>query len=169
MKIITLYKLYFLVLFFSVFSCNAQKKYVKKEFNHIGDTKFTVKKDNPNFKFCDTTKIYHSRASISYKNGHKGLQNELIKQYKYKPSFKNFTGYFFIRLAVNCKNESGRFRWEIVDEEHQKTTCSKTLENYIVKLIKNLKGWKSVKHNNKSYDGYTFFIIKFKNGKIIGL
>lgn len=157
---------YIIILFF-VLSCGIKKEQSQKYFNHIGDTQFNSKKDNPNFKFCDTAKVYHSRGRISYKNGQRGLQNELINKYKKQPNFKKFTGYFFIRLAVNCKNETGRFRWEIVDENHQKTACPKKLENYIIQLVKNFKHWKGVTSEGKKYDGYTFFIIKFKNGKIV--
>lgn len=157
------------IILFGVLSCNSQTKKIEDYLNHIGDTNFNSKIDDPNFKFCDSTKIYHSRSRISYKNGSKGLQNELIDGYNFQYSFKNFTGYFFIRLAVNCKNETGRFRWEIVDENHAKTNCPEKLESHIIQLIKNLKNWNGVIHNDKKYDGYTFFIIKFKNGKIVDL
>lgn len=162
---------FFLVLF-TILGCNSKEENNIKEeqyFKHIGDTKFDSSKDNVNFKFCDSTKVFHSRSRVSYENGHKGLQNEIIERYNYQISFNNFTGYFFIRLAVNCNNEAGRFRWEIVDENHQETTCSKTLENHIIQVVKSLKNWNAVTYEGESYDGYTFFIIKFKDGKIIDL
>ncbi|PTX64116.1 hypothetical protein C8N46_101726 [Kordia periserrulae] len=152
-------------------SCNSKKETEvtqKPEYlDDIGDTTFNPALDNANFKFCDSTNVLHKRASVAYTGGITAMEKELIKKYKKQPAFESFTGYFFIRFAVNCNNESGRFRWEIVDEEFKETSCPKALEEEIISTVKSLQQWNYPIYRGKSYDGYTFIIVKLKNGNIL--
>jgi len=155
-----------LIIILFLISCTS-KSSTKMYLADIGDTKFNDLLDNTTFKFCDTTSVLHKRAYVKYKGGIKNLEEDLIAQYKINPRFKNFTGYFIIRFAVNCNDESGRFRWEIVDQNFNETTCSKELENHIITLVKGLNKWKHPFYRGKSYDGYTYIIVKLENGNII--
>jgi hypothetical protein len=139
----------------------------EKYMEQIGDTPFETNQDNAEFHFCDSTNVLHKRALISYVGGFKAMEAEIINNYSNKPDYITFSGYFFIRFAVNCKGESDRFRWEIVGEDFKKTVCPYILEKEIIKIVKNLKKWNPANYEGKIYDGYTFIIIKMINGKIV--
>jgi len=163
--------LYMLMVLTLCFSCETKKEAKaaqKPEYlADIGDTKFNTELDNTNFKFCDSTNVLHQRSRIAYTGGTPAMEQELISNYKKQAAFESFTGYFFIRFAVNCKNESGRFRWDIVDEDFKKTMCPASLEDEIITKVKSLKGWNHATYQGESYDGYTFLIVKIENGNII--
>lgn len=135
--------------------------------DHIGDTPYDPDYDDPNFTFCDSTNVQHSRSRIAYRGGYRALEEEFDKAYKKMDIDNSFSGYFFIRFAVNCKNETGRFRWQIVDNNNQKTLCPKNLEENIITIAKNLNGWNAVSYNGKPLDGYTFLIVKIQNGQYV--
>ena len=136
---------FYIVMVLLNFSCNSKKETETKKkpeyMADIGDIKFNAELDNANFKFCDSTNVLHKRANVAYTGGTPAMEKELIESYKKQTEFESFTGYFFIRFAVNCKNESGRFRWEIVDEDFKKATCPISLEKELIRKIKNLKKW----------------------------
>lgn len=147
--------------------CKQMKQIPHKYPQHIGDTEFISEIDNPNFKFCNPSNVLHSRSRVYFKGGQRGFEEKIIKNYNFDTSFEKFTGYFIVRFAVNCKNETGRFRWEIVDSNFNKTDCSKKLEKHIITILKNLKGWQHPVIDGKNYDGYNFIVIKLIKGKII--
>jgi hypothetical protein len=152
---------------FLIFGCQNSKKPQQYYENQIGDTPFDKTRDNPSFKFCDSTKVLHKRAYITYSGGKKALEEELIKKYIFQPNYKTFSGYFIIRFAVNCNNETGRFRMEVLDTNFTKTNCPEDLKNHILSLSKSLKNWNHVFYRGKDYDGYRFINIKMKHGKIV--
>ena len=160
------YYTFFIVILF-VFGCQNSKKVQKYYENQIGDTPFDKTKDKPNFKFCDSTKVLHKRAYIRYSGGEKALEEALIKKYIFQPNYKTFSGYFIIRFAVNCNNETGRFRMEILDTNFMETNCPKDLQNHILSIAKSLVNWHHPFYRSKDYDGYRFINIKMKNGKIV--
>lgn len=150
-----------------VISCKQKQDNHKKYPQQIGDTEFIQGIDNPNFTFCNPVNILHSGSRIYFKGGYKNFENQLIKAYQFEKDFEKFTGYFVIRFAVNCKNEIDRFRCEISDENFEKTAYPQKLEEHIISIFKNIKGWQHPVIDNQDYDGYTFVSIKFINGKII--
>jgi hypothetical protein len=152
-----------ILIFFNTIQAQEPEKYMEQ----IGDTPFDSIQDNSEFHFCDSKNVLHKRALISYQGGIKALETEIINNFKGKLDYSSFSGYFFIRLAVNCKGESDRFRWDIVDVNFKKTISPSELENEIIKIVKNLKKWTPAVMDGKVYDGYTFMIIKIINGKII--
>lgn len=153
------------------FSCETKKEAKaaqKPEYlADIGDTKFNPELDDVNFTFCDAANVLHKRALVAYTGGTPAMEKELISNYEKQPAFESFTGYFFIRFAVNCKNESGRFRWEIVDEDFKEMKCPDALEKEIITKVKNLKNWNHPIYQGESHDGYTFLIVKIENGNIV--
>lgn len=148
-------------------ACQTTKEHQKHYENQIGDTPFNPKMDDANFKFCDSSKVLHKRAYIQYTGGEKALEEELISKYILKPEHKNFNGYFIVRFAVNCNNETNRFRMEVLDSKFQKANPPKALKNQILSLAKSLKNWNHAFYRGKDYDGYKFINIKMKNGKIV--
>ncbi len=157
----------YLIVTLLVFGCQNLKKVQKDYENQIGDTPFDKTRDNPNFKFCDSTKVLHKRAYIRYSGGEKALEEELIKKYNFQPNYRTFSGYFIIHFAVNCNNKTGRFRMEILDTNFRKTNCPEGLESQILSLAKSLENWHHAFYRGKDYDGYRFINIKMKNGKIV--
>lgn len=147
--------------------CNYNEAIYKNYKNHIGETSFKSDIDDSNFKFCDSTKIVHSRSKISYKGGTKALEDEIESKFRLDKKNKKFTGYIFLRFAVNCNNETGRYRWQVFDEDFNKISFPTELKKDIIKIMKDLKGWESVNNEGVFYDGYTFIVIKIVNGKFI--
>ncbi|MEM1001817.1 MAG: hypothetical protein AAGH46_04125, partial [Bacteroidota bacterium] len=125
-----------------------------------------AKYDDVNFKFCDSSKVLHKRALIKYTDGETALEKEILEKYQYKQMYSEFSGYFIIRFAVNCKNATGRFRVEVLDSNFNETTIPEELKDEILSLFKNLNSWNHAVYQGDSYDGYTFRVIKIMNGKI---
>lgn len=148
-------------------NCQTSDESNLKYLADIGDTTFNSELDNPNFNFCDTSNVLHKRAYVKYSGGTRSLEDDIIAQYKIKPEYKAFNGYFIVRFAVNCNDETGRFRWEIVNPDFEETTCPKLLENDIIDILKALQKWNHPIYEGKDYDGYTNIIVKIENGNII--
>jgi len=158
--------IFYLILVFFLSNCNQfnEKKQVYE--NQIGDTPFDIDLDDKNFKFCDATNVLHKRAQIKYKGGTRALEEELLKKYNLSPSYTAFNGYFVIRFAVNCNNQTGRFRMQTLDSNFNQTQCPADLEKEILSIVKGLKGWEHAFYRDKDYDCYTFINIKMINGQI---
>ncbi|WP_460219841.1 hypothetical protein [Psychroserpens sp. MEBiC05023] len=155
------------VLILVLMSCETSRE-VKTDYkDHIGDTTFNADLDDPQFQFCDSTKVLHRRALISYTGGNKALNKAILESYNYQSDYRFFSGYFIIRFAVNCKNESGRFRIQVLDTDFNSTKCPEDLFQHIQSVFKELKDWNHAIYNGKDYDSYTFRVIKIENGKII--
>lgn len=148
-------------------SCGKTTESTNSYLPDIGDTIFNPAIDRATFEFCDSSNVLHKRAYVKYAGGTRAFEEDIIKMFKFKPEYEVFTGYFIVRFAVNCKNESGRYRWEIVDENFEETTCPKNLENHILSILKDLKKWQHPIYRGNSYDGYTYKVIKIESGKII--
>lgn len=149
-----------------LFCCKTENNNHKTYQNQIGDTTYNEKLDDANFKFCDSANVLHKRAFVKYKEGLKAFEKEVLEKYTYKPIYKNFSGYFIIRFAVNCNNEAGRFRMQILNPEFNLIECSKDLKEDILSIVKSCKKWQHPIYDGKHYDGYTFVTIKIINGKI---
>jgi hypothetical protein len=155
------------LLLFFVLSCNQAKEIKHHDYeNQIGDTPFDLNLDDSNFKFCDSTNVLHKRALVRYKGGTKALEEELIENYKFKPKYESFSGYFVIRFAINCNNETGRFRMQILNSTFKETNYLPELGSHILSITKALKGWNHAFYQGKYMDCYRFIIIKMENGKI---
>ncbi|PIA78626.1 hypothetical protein BFR04_03575 [Gaetbulibacter sp. 4G1] len=158
----------FVVIFCFLLCCDKPKSLKANTYeNQIGDTSFNPNLDNRNFKLCDSTQVLHKRALVKYKGGTKALENDLISQFNYKSKYQSFNGYFFIRFVVNCNDETGRFRMQILDQNFKSTNCPKELEIHILKITKALKNWNHAFYKGKAMDCYRFLIIKMEKGKII--
>ena len=148
-------------------NCNSNNNSAKTYLADIGDTTFNSSIDKSSFNFCDSSNVLHKRAYVKYEGGIRSLENDLIAQYQIKPGYKDFSGYFIVRFAVNCKDEIGRFRWEVVNPDFEETTCPEELENNIITIFKRLDKWNHPFYRGADYDGYTYVVIKLKNGQII--
>lgn len=161
--------LLFLILLFFLFNCNQTKESKIHYKEQIGNTPFDAEKDDPDFKFCDSSNVLHKRAFVRYKGGLKGLYKDIYGRYNYTKQFESFNGYLVIRFAVNCKNEAGRFRIQALDTNFHKSNSPIELENHVLKVFKGLKDWEHAVYRGKDYDGYKFLTLKIINGQIIQL
>lgn len=155
-----------MLLFF--LSCNKENETQKPHYeNQIGDTPFDPALDRSDFKLCDSTNVIHKRALVTYKGGIKALEKELIKNYNSKTEHSAFTGYFIIRFVINCNNESGRYRLEVLDSSFQSIEAPKALENHVLESFKKLKRWNHAVYEGKDYDCYKFVTLKMIKGQLI--
>jgi len=156
-----------LITVFAFFTaCNQEEKQQQKYQNQIGDTPYNFNLDTKNFKLCDSLNTLHKRAYVKYKGGNKALKKELVENYKLQSQYKTYNGYFIIRFVVNCKDEAGRYRMEVLDENFNLANAPKELQKHILNLFKTLKNWQHPFYENKHYDGYKFITIKITNGQI---
>ncbi|WP_299228647.1 hypothetical protein [uncultured Psychroserpens sp.] len=155
-----------LILIFSFISCVNSNNVEMIYKDQIGDTSFNPNLDDPEFKFCDSTNVLHKRAYISYSGGKRALEKAIIKHYEFKPEYSGFNGYFIVRFAINCNNEPGRIRIQVLDSNFNQTNCSEVLMQHIQTIFKNLKNWNHAIYKGEDYDGYTFHVIKIDHGKI---
>lgn len=155
-----------LILSFVLFNCSQVKEKHHGYENQIGDTPFSIDIDDPNFEFCDSTNVLHKRAYVGYEGGMKAIEEEITSKYNLDASYKSYSGYFIIRLAVNCNDRAGRYRMQILDSNFGLAECPDQLEKHILSIVKGLKGWKRPFYDGKYYDGYKFLSIKIVNGQI---
>ncbi len=147
--------------------CSTPSRTIQEYQDQIGDTPFDPSRDNPEYTLCDSTNVLHKRAYIQYTGGIKAMEEELFANYEYQPSYSTFSGTFIIRFVVNCRNEAGRYRMQILDEKFQKTTAPKNLVTHILSISKNLNKWNHAVYKGKDHDGYRFITIKMENGQLI--
>ena len=159
-------KLSILIIICCIPGCNRNQEAQHMYEDQIGDTSFNPALDDINFKFCDSTNVLHKRARVTYNGGLRALEHDLISSFKPKPSHESFTGYVIIRFAINCNNELGRYRTEVLDSNFEITKCPEDLKLDILTAFKNLKNWSHPFYEGKSHDGYTFYSIKINNGNI---
>lgn len=149
--------------------CLAQKEVEKPiEIKNIGDIKVDSLVDNPNFIVCNNY-IYQ------YFNDSNGLEIEGEKtkiEDFYKRNFKskylpNQSGLIRVRFVVNCKGETDRFRLIAMDENYNEKLFDATITTQLLKLTKQLKGWKVKLLQGYMIDYYQYLIFKMKDGQII--
>ncbi len=155
---------YFIALFLVLCNCKPETEQYE---NQIGDTPYNPKLDSPNFKFCDSSNVLHKRARITYTGGEKAFEIDIINSFKTNPIPDSFSGFAIVRFAVNCKDEIGRIRIQLVDIDFNSIVENHGLVEQIKTTIKNLNNWNHAYYEGKSYDGYTFRVLKILNGEII--
>ena len=95
------------------------------------------------------------------------LEKELKSVFVFKEEYTQYNGYCIVRFAVNCKDETDRFRLEFLNTDFKKIEIDPNFEFNIHSTVKRLNGWIHPVYKNKDYDGYSFFILKMINGKIV--
>lgn len=156
-----------LTLQLALYSCNqAQQQTVEKKYVHVGSIAPDSLLDDPTFSVCDEKWIFE------YYNFQKGFQFEGEKialiQY-FKSNYKvlaNDNGYFTVRFVVNCKGETGRFRTEAMDFSYQHTELNEATTRQLLKLCKELKGWKINTYQEKERDYYQYLTFKIEDGQL---
>lgn len=161
------HSLLMIVILLLIYSCNqAQNKNEQAYTQHVGSIEPNSSLDDPDFTICDDSWIFE------YYNFSKGLQFEgekikIIEHFKtkYKPIVEE-NGYFTVRFVVNCKGETGRFRTESMDFQYQPISFDERTTDQLLKLSKELKGWKVGVYQGKEQDYYQYLTFKIEAGQL---
>ena len=137
--------------------------------NTIGDIEFDSKLDNKDFDLCGETFKYsyqYFSGGLEYVGEKIAIETELKKKYNSKV-VKSETGSVRIRFIVNCNGDTDRFRIIAMDEYYNEKVIDKSITDQLLKITKELKGWKVKKYKDAGITYYQYLIFKIKNGQII--
>lgn len=157
------------VLLITLYSCGQVQKENADYPLQVGDIPFDAKKDDPNFKLCDATRVlqyYNFGKGLQYK-GEKPAINEYFKN-GFKPNKKiKDSGLITIRFIVNCKGEPGRFRIQEMSEDYAPEVFSKDLTSQLLSLVKKMDGWVIGTYEGIAYDYYQYLTFKIQDGQLM--
>jgi hypothetical protein len=149
------------------FSCserNSEKEY----FNDLGEIPFDGQLDDKNFKVCHadlTIPFNYAGFGLIYEGEKKQLVKTLRKKFDY-PKTKGQTGFITIRFIINCEGQTGRFRVIEMDLNLKAKKFDKNVSSQILKITKELDGWKSLERWEKVWDVQQYLTFKFEDGVI---
>ncbi|MCA4895297.1 MAG: hypothetical protein ING84_09865 [Cytophagales bacterium] len=149
-------------------SCQKSKAQKSVYPNHVGDTAFDEKIDDPNFKVCTTGRIpqyYEFGKSLQFKGEKPAIDKhfEILKQNESTAE----SGYITIRFIVNCEGKTGRYRIEEMSNDYQPMSFDKNLVEKILTLTKELSGWIVGGNPEQPVDYYQYLTFKIEGGKLI--
>ena len=149
-------------------SCQKSKAQKSVYPNHVGDTAFDEKIDDPNFKVCTTGRIpqyYEFGKSLQFKGEKPAIDKhfEILKQNESTAE----SGYITIRFIVNCEGKTGRYRIEEMSNDYQPMSFDKKLVEKILTLTKELSGWIVGGNPEQPVDYYQYLTFKIEGGKLI--
>jgi len=150
--------------------CNAANVEVpptKKYNDAVGDIPFQADLDDINFKLCDSTKVIHQRTGLSYEGGNETILQEYLDKFSFQSSYAEFTGYVVIRFLMNCKNETGRFRMQILADDFSLQDCPAEMRAELLSIAQGLKGWQHAPTKDANLDYSKYINIKITHGKVI--
>jgi hypothetical protein len=134
---------------------------------NVGDIVFDLELDDPHFKVCNEQRVYQ------YYNFGKGMQYEGEKS-RIEAHFKNKlrekpsaeTGFVTFRFIVNCEGKTGRFRMQEMNNDYAPMKFSKNLTRQLLKLTKQLDGWRIGGNEKMHVDYYQYLTFKIENGEL---
>lgn len=156
-----------LALLFSCSRTTAPKE--SKYLRMVGDIESDPKQDDPAFKLCNEAqaKQYHNfEQGFQYKGEKPQLKRVFEQGYSAK-KMAGESGLIRIRFLVNCKGETGRFRLMGMNERYEPKTFDASITRQLLKLTKNLTGWKLMPNENAPEDYYQYLIFKIQDGQLI--
>lgn len=130
--------------------------------NQVGEIAFDEKLDDPAFKNSDTLILF---LKLSYKGEKPAIINHFKEKYK-SDGLEGSNGYVIIRFLINEEGKAGRFRTESMDFGYQPKEFEEKLTGQILKITKELNGWKVLEYEGKNYDYYSHLTFKIVNGEI---
>ena len=138
--------------------------------NHVGDSEFDKQLDDPSFKVCSEgfTRQYYSFGTDVYEGEKPALVHFFRQSYKGN-AFGDQTGYVTIRFIVNCQGRTGRFRVQEMDLNYQPKAFNRKLTDQLLRLTKELDGWKPAQEEGKFYDYYYYLSFQIVNGQITAI
>jgi hypothetical protein len=161
----------FLIIFIlaTIYSCGQKLENKANYPEHVGDTAFDDKIDDPNFKVCDENKVFqyfNFQKGFQYKGEKVKINEDFNEGFKAKESI-NDTGYLTIRFIVNCEGKTGRFRVQGMDKAYNEKEFNKELVNEFLNLCKKLDGWMVGEDRGAKRDYYQYLTFKLESGKLI--
>lgn len=158
-----------IVLSIALLSCNSTEKDKAQTYSRwVGDIAHDPEMDDEHFQPCHGDDLI-----FQYFNMRQGLQFEgekiAIERYfakNYQPVETDQSGWVRVRFIVNCEGETGRFRVLESDENYKERPFDKRISDQLLKLSKNLNGWKIQSKDNQPIDYYQYLLFKIKKGKI---
>jgi hypothetical protein len=136
---------------------------------YIDDIAHDPHSDSSSFELCKSDNL-----TIQYFNNSLGLEYKGEKNAIYQAYNKNYisenvpkeNGLVRIRFIVNCKGETGRFRIISMDEQYRENKIDTSITNQLLRITKNLEGWKPKKLDGELVDYYQYLIFKIQEGTI---
>jgi len=134
---------------------------------NVGDIEFDSKIDHPDFKLCDSTKIYqYYNFGTSYKGEKSALKDTLLSMFTMNEKFKQVNGIITIRFVVNCKGQTDRFRVKQIDKDYKEAKFDKELVRHLLDITKRTNGWMPGISEGKPIDSYVHINFIFENGNL---
>lgn len=159
-----------LIALISLFTSCASKKFEvanNTEFHHnVGDITFNPIQDNPDFSFCDSTKIRSGRTTVTLKEGNESIRSFCLENFENQSQFESFSGFVTIRFLVNCKLEADRFRAHSMDYSFAPEVCPAALESHLIYIVSQLDNWTLSTDRYTQTDFSKFINFKIKDGAI---
>ncbi len=140
--------------------------------NHVGDIEYDSSIDDSSFFICNEKYIYqYYSVGTSYMGGRKALREEVFNQVKkINLVLDKKSGVVTFRFVVNCKSETGRYRYKAIDSNFSETTFKDSEVEKLKIAVKSLKNWVSgIKKNGDRVDSYYQINFKIKDGTIIDI
>jgi len=154
-------------------SCQTKVESSSPYLRMVGDILSDPTLDEASFELCNDEKYavqYYAFTSTKNEHSYTGGGYALKKHFNEKYSVQNVkkeTGLVRIRFMVNCKGETGRFRVIGMDSSYQEKVFDASISDQLLRLVKELKGWKPFVNGERTIDYYQYLIFKIQDGKII--
>lgn len=162
-------KILLLLILIPLFSFGQNKKTTKSIYpNYIGDIEFNPKSDDPKFELCFEKYIFqyfNNGEGLEYEGEKSAIESIFSESYK-SEKINSETGLVRINFVVNCKGKTDRFRLISMDENYNTKVFQKSITDQLLKIAKNLNGWKAKKIDEKDIDYYQYLIFKIENGQL---
>lgn len=169
-------KQFFLVLFVMAMSvsCDFSGKKTRQPISAntyprwVGDIEHDTTLDKSSFQPCHgDDKVYqyfNMSQGLQFDGEKKAMEDYFLQQYK--PVSSEQSGWIRIRFMVNCEGQTGRFRLLEADENYQERPFDKNISSQLMKLARELKGWKIQKMDGTPIDYYQYVVFKINQGNI---
>ncbi|HEY0741005.1 MAG TPA: hypothetical protein VGD40_06055 [Chryseosolibacter sp.] len=162
-------QVYLLFLTVAVLQGCAHREKIQDYPLQVGDITFNAGEDDPVFKVCNEDQVaqyYNFGKGVNYKGEKLKIVDHF--QHGFRPSTKSDeSGFITIRFIVNCHGETGRFRWQEMDENFNEKVFDEDIRGQLLDLTRQLDGWGISQYEGKAYDYYQYLTFKIESGKLV--
>jgi hypothetical protein len=156
----------FAILFVCVFlSCTESNK--KNEyFTDLGNISRDDLIDDVNYEVCHedfTVPFNYLGVGLIYKGEKPALVKEIKSKYEAFEK-KGESGFITVRFIINCKGKAGRFRLSETDIDLKPKKFDKKISTQILKITKELEGWKPFYRESTAFDYQQYLVFKINEG-----
>lgn len=135
----------------------------------IGEIDADDRLDDPRFKLCDSTMLVQSRLALSYEGGLAQLEEKGKKALGNRENYKKYSGYVMVRFIINCQKETGRFRFQTLDEQFLVQDCPQELKQQVQQFIEGLDKWVFLRAEDQGKDHSKYLNFKFEQGQLTNI